>query len=58
MRSGENTQLYHLVRVNNDELEVHGYTADGQWFDGFGLTQLDGSGNRVTELDEQASVEQ
>jgi hypothetical protein len=41
-RGGENTQLYQVIRVQQDTLEYRSYTATGAPYDAFDLVQRAG----------------
>ncbi|PQJ34909.1 serine/threonine protein phosphatase [Salinibacter sp. 10B] len=48
-RGAENTQLYQVVRVQQDTLKFRSYTATGQPYDAFDLVQRQGAPNEMIE---------
>lgn len=44
------TQLYHVITVDEDELQYRAYTTVGDLFDGFNLIKRSGKVNNVVEL--------
>ncbi len=50
-RKAENTQLFQVVTLDQDQLEYKSYTADGNIYDAFRLVKtVEGQPNKLTEL--------
>ena len=46
---GENTQLYQIIDINNDNLRFRAYTATGKLYDEFILQKRKGKPNLLVE---------